>query len=312
MDHRITPVTAGLAAFLVRRLLTALVFVLIVSSSALVLARLAPGDAATGSSLQTSQTQLDATRARLHLDRPVAWQLADWFAGLARFDLGRSSLYDQPVTGLLRERAPRTAALASVALAIAAAVALPLGMVTGAKPRGLVARLVTPISLALVSCPPLIGALALLWLALSTHWLPATTGSLAVPALALALPLAATMERLQSQAIADALAAPDLLAAAARGIPPTRLVWVHAMRQSLRPVLGIFGIVIGSVFSGSLAVEWVTSWPGLGRLMYDAVINRDVFLVTGCAFVGAALIALGNLIADLARAVVDPRVQEGL
>jgi peptide/nickel transport system permease protein len=104
-------------------------------------------------------------------------------------------------------------------------------------------------------------------------------------------------------------AAPDLVAAAARGVPPSRLLWVHAGRQSLRPILGIFGIVIGSVFSGSLAVELATSWPGLGRLMYDAVVGRDVFLVAGCALAGAAMIALGNVVADLARALADPRVR---
>jgi peptide/nickel transport system permease protein len=78
----------------------------------------------------------------------------------------------------------------------------------------------------------------------------------------------------------------------------------------LRPVLGLFGIVIGTLFSGSLAVEWVTSWPGLGRLTYDAVVGRDVYLVAGCALAGAVLIALGNVIADIGRAVVDPRVRE--
>jgi peptide/nickel transport system permease protein len=305
-------VTAGLAPFVVRRLLTAVVFVLLVSSSALVLARLAPGDAATDLLLSHADAATIAqTRARLHLDRPIVWQLGAWLNGLVHFDLGRSSLYDQPVTDLLRRHAARTAVLAFVALTVALVIALPVGVVTGARPQGAVARMVTPISLALVACPPLIGALALLWLALTTRWLPVAPGSLAVPALALALPLAAMIERLQSQATAEALAAPDLTAAAARGVPPARLLWIHAGRQSLRPVLGIFGIVIGSLFSGSLAVEWVTSWPGLGRLMYDAVVNRDVFLVAGCALAGAVLIACGNVVADLARAVVDPRVREG-
>ena len=102
----------------------------------------------------------------------------------------------------------------------------------------------------------------------------------------------------------------DLSAATARGIPPSRLVWVHAARQALRPVLGIYGIVIGSLFSGSLAVEVVTSWPGLGRLTYDALVSRDLFLLAGCALAGASFIAIGNLIADLLRALVDPRVRE--
>ena len=109
---------------------------------------------------------------------------------------------------------------------------------------------------------------------------------------------------------AEALAAIDLNAAAARGIPPWRRVWIHAARQSLRPVLGVYGIMIGSLLSGSLAVEVVTSWPGLGRLTYDALVGRDRFLVAGCALAGAVFIALGNLAADLMRGIVDPRVRD--
>jgi peptide/nickel transport system permease protein len=301
-------VNAGLSAFLVRRLLTSIVFVLVVSSSALVLTRLAPGDAATIVA-PGGVTTMQEMRARLHLDRPIALQLVEWLNGVAHFDLGRSFQSGQPVSTLVRERAGHTAMLAFVALALATIVAIPLGLITGGHPRGVVARVVAPISLALIACPPLIAALALLWLALSTRWLSVAPGTLTVPALALALPLAAMIERLQSRATADALAAPDLVAAAARGVPPSRLLWVHAARQSLRPVLGIFGIVIGSVFSGSLAVELATSWPGLGRLMYDAVVNRDVFLVAGCALAGGAMIALGNVLADVTRALADPRVR---
>jgi peptide/nickel transport system permease protein len=95
-------------------------------------------------------------------------------------------------------------------------------------------------------------------------------------------------------------------------VSPARLVWIHAARQSLRPVLGVYGIVIGTLFSGSLAVETITAWPGIGRLMYDALVGRDLFLVAGCALVGAVLIALGNVIADLIRAVADPRIREQL
>lgn len=300
---------AGLSAFLFRRLVAALAFVVVVSSSALVLTRLAPGDVATELGPGGLQAIKD-TRARLHLDRPIALQLVAWLNGLAHFDLGRSLMDGQPVGALVREKAGHTATLAFVALALATIIAIPIGLVTGAYPRGVLARVVTPISLALVACPPLIAALTLLWLALSTKWLSVEPGSLGVPALALSLPLAAMIERLQSRATADALAAPDLVAAAARGIPTWRLLWVHAARQSVRPVLGIFGIVIGSVFSGSLAVEWATSWPGLGLLMYNAVVTRDVFLVAGCALAGAAMIAIGNVLADLTRALLDPRVRE--
>jgi ABC-type dipeptide/oligopeptide/nickel transport system permease component len=121
--------------------------------------------------------------------------------------------------------------------------------------------------------------------------------------------VAASLERLQSQSIADALARPSTLAARARGIHGARLLWRHGWLQSLGPILGIYGIVIGSLFSGSFAVEIVTSWPGLGALMLQALMVRDTYLVAGCAAAGAAFLALGVLATDLLHALVDPRIE---
>lgn len=303
--------TQSFAAFLLRRLLAALVFVAVVSSSALVLTKLAPGDATSELYLSgVDAATIARTRAELGLDRSIPAQLTDWVAGIVRFDLGRSSRFGgRPVRDLVIERAPQTAMLAVVALTLATVLGLPLGLLTGSRPRGPLAGIVGVVSIALVACPPIVGALALLLLAASTGWLSIVPGNLAVPALALALPLAAVLERLQSRATTETIDTPALRAAAARGVPPARLLWVHAARQSVRPVLGIYGIVIGSLFSGSLAVEMVTSWPGLGRLMYEGIVGRDLFLVAGCALVGGVFIALGNLAADVARAVVDPRVR---
>jgi peptide/nickel transport system permease protein len=305
-------VTRSFAVFLGRRAVAAVCFVVVVASTALVLGRLAPGDAIDEMRLAGADAaSIEAARERLGLDRPVHHHLVTWLAGLPRLDLGYSSRFKQPVSGLLGSRLSATAALAALALLVAMVLGLPLGLLTGARPDGLLAWAVAPISIAFLSCPPLVAALALLLLGTTTGWLAVGPGALAIPALALALPLAASLERLQSQATADTLTAPDLRAAAARGIPPGRLIWVHAARQSLRPVLGVFGIVLGSLFSGSLAVEVVTAWPGLGRLTYEALISRDLYLLAGCALVGGALIAAGNLIGDVLRAVVDPRVRGG-
>ena len=300
---------ANLAAFIGRRLAVALLFVAVVSCAAFTLVRIAPGDATTDLSLSRGGTvAVGEARARFGLDRPYFSHLASWATGLVTLDLGQSSVYGRPVAGLVRERAGATAALASVALLLAAVIGLPLGVLTASRP-GLAAA-VAPISIALVACPPIIAVLALLLLAVETGWLSIAQGSYAVPTLALALPVAAMLERLQSRAMAETLSSPDLVAAAARGVPRGRLLWVHAARQSLRPVLGVAGAVVGTLFSGSLAVEMVTSWPGLGRLLFDAVAGRDLFLAAGCALVGALLVAVSNLCADVARALVDPRVRE--
>jgi peptide/nickel transport system permease protein len=303
-------VSTALARFIAWRLLVAVLFVLVVSSSAFILVRLTPGDAS-HEAFQTgvSDTSIAAARHRLGLDQSLPAHLASWMGGVARFDLGNSSSKGQPVAGLVASRMANTASLAALALVLAVALGLPLGIITGTRPDSLVTSVVTVVSLALVCCPPIIGTLALLLLAASTGWISVAPGQYLLPTLALALPLAAMLERLQSQAAAEAFAAPDIAAAAARGVPVQRLVWRHASRQALRPVLGVAGIVVATLFSGSVAVEKITSWPGLGVLMLDALQGRDLYLVAGCALAGATLIAVGNFCADLLRAAADPRVK---
>jgi len=297
--------------FALRRAAAGLLFVIVVGLSAFVLTHLAPGDATMELKLAgASDETIRAERARLGLDQPLTTQIARWGRGIVAGDLGMSSQFRRPVGELVMERAGETALLASAALVLATLVGIPLGVISGATPRHWIARVTEPVSLLLLSCPPLVFSLLLLFLAATTGWLPMTPGTLILPTLALALPLAASLERLQAQAVRDVVSAPDLVAAAARGIPRARLIWVHAARQSLRPVLGIYGIVIGTLFGGSLVVEMVTAWPGLGRLMYDALRGRDIDLVAGCALAGAVFLAAGNLIADLLRAVVDPRARE--
>jgi ABC-type dipeptide/oligopeptide/nickel transport system permease component len=286
-----------------------MVFVVVVSMTAIVLVRLAPGDAASELFVTgASQDHIAAERHRLGLDQSVWAQLSSWLAGLVRLDLGESSRFGRPVAALVGERMVNTASLAGLALLVSALVGLPLGVITGTRPRSFIAGVVTVISLILVCCPPIIGTLALLFVAASTGWMSISPGAFALPTLALALPLAAMLERLQSQAIAEAYESPVIAAAAARGIPESRLIWLHAGRRSLQSVLGISGIAIATLFSGSIAVEKITSWPGLGRLMLEALMNRDVYLVAGCTLAGATLLAAANLIADLLRAAADPSV----
>ncbi len=303
--------TGSLLSFLARRTMAALVLVVVVSTSAYVIARLAPGDETTADFVAGVDAETIAIkRERLGLDDPLPVQVGRWFAGLIRLDLGESSYFQRPVSALVVERGINTAQLAATALVLATLIGVPIGVFTGAYPRHIVSRMVVPLSLALVACAPLVAALGLMLFAVSTGALSIAPGAVVLPAIALGLPVAAILERLQSQATADAMLAPDLVAAAARGIPPSRLVWRHAARQSLRPVLGVYGIVVGSLFSGSLAVELVTSWPGLGRLLYDAVLASDVTLVAGCAVAGAVCLAVGNLLTDVLRVMVDPRAAE--
>jgi peptide/nickel transport system permease protein len=214
--------------------------------------------------------------------------------------------------------------LAFTGLVLATCIGIPLGIVTGTRRSGLVPSLIRSCSIVCLSLPPLLTSLVLVFLAARTGVLPisgmrsaASSGSvldvlrhLIVPATALALPLAAMFERLQAQAMREVISEPFVQAAHARGVPSTRIVWRDALKPSLRPVAAVYGLVIGTLLSGSFAVEMITTWPGLGRLMLEALRARDVYLVAGCAATGAALLAGGTLLSDVALALVDPRARD--
>jgi peptide/nickel transport system permease protein len=314
-------VRRGLLSFVGRHLLLALLLVFLVSSAALLLVEAAPGDHFSAFDLDPATAA--AERHRLGLDRPVLARYGAWLGRAARFDFGESIKYRRPVAQLVAERAPMTALLGLVALALATLIGVPAGIVTGSRRNAFTAA-ARALSLVVVSVPSLVTSFGLLFLAARTGWLPvggfgSTDGSvwtaaryLVLPAVALALPIAATIERLQSQALADALSEPSVRAALARGCSRDRVVWRHAFRLSLTPVLAIYGVIVGTVLSGSFAVEIVTSWPGLGALMYDALVSRDLFLVAGCAGAGAVFLAFGTLMADIALALADPRASESV
>jgi len=296
--------------FLLKRLLAAVVLVFLVTSAAMLLAQAAPGDYA--GQFGRSAAQIAADRHRLGLDRPVWVQYTAWLRRAIALDLGESFARQQPVLSLVRDRAGNTAKLAIAALVTATLLGIPWGIVTGSR-RGAVARVLRSVSLVLLSVPPLISALVLLTMAARTGWLPVSgmggPTHYIVPTLALALPIAAMLERLQSQSMVAALDRPSTAAARARGLSETRLVWRHAWRQSLAPLLAIYGVVVGSLFSGSFAVEIVTQWPGLGALMQEALIARDTYLVAGCAGAGTVFLAVSILAADMAHVLTDPRLR---
>ena len=318
-----------MARFLLRRLLFALLLVVTVSSSALLLTRLAPGDVTTELGPRARPEEIARTRERFDLNRHPVAQLGGWALRAVRFDFGDSFLYNRPVGGLIRRAAGNTAVLAVAALAIATLAGIPLGIVTGSR-RGALAGAIRTVSLVCLSIPPLLTSLLLLFIASRTGWLP--TGGmtsveavdagwsawmldvarhLPLPALALALPLAATFERLQSQAMTETIHQPFVVAALARGVTWRQLLLDHAWRVSLRSMCAIYGLAIGALLSGSFVVEYVTAWPGLGRLMYEALRARDIYLVAGCAAMGGVFLAFGSLVSDLLLFAADPRVREG-
>lgn len=259
-------------------------------------------------------------------DRPLLVQYGAWLSRLVRGDLGVSSLYRAPVGPMVVDRAVNTAVLAIAALLLAVALGLPPAILCASRPRSPAARLVRAMSLLLLSVPPFVGALGLVFIAARTGWLPAggmTSGGdlsgarwladllwhLPVPALALALPLSATFERQQATALAAALSTPAVQAARARGVREGQIVRRHAWRLSLTPVLALGGLAMAALLGGAFVVETIAAWPGLGRLTYDALRARDTALVAGCALAGSTVLAIGLFVSDVLIAWADPRIR---
>ena len=333
-----------MARFLVRRVIFAVLLVFVSSSAALFLTRLAPGDLSSALGPNPSRAEVAAARARFDLDRPAVEQWGLWLSRAIRFDFGESLHYGRPVGPLVVRAAGNSAVLGVTALVVATLLGIGLGIFTGSRAdvghpfKGAgngattaAAAIVRAFSVACLSLPPLVTSLLLVFIAARTGWFPLgnmtspglaetawgpwladVAAHLPLPVIALALPVAATFERLQSQALGETLHLPFVTAASARGVSRRSAILHHAWPVSLRAICAIYGIVIGALLSGSFVVEYVTAWPGLGRMMYEALRARDIYLVAGCAAMGASFLALGTLAGDLLLAAVDPRVREGI
>lgn len=292
----------------------ALLFVALVSTAALVLARRAPGDYTdTLRAARMSADAIERERARFHLDRSLPELAGLWLAGLARFDLGNSFRFDRPVRSLIIERAPRTLALVSSALLLAIAGGIAWGTVI-ILGRPLTRAALSGAATVLLSLPSIVVLFVFMLIAVRSGWLAQDLHSTVIPALgiaALLLPAAAGLARLHEESLDQALGQPWAMAALARGVSRRVLIWKLAMRLAATRVASVLPLLAANVFGASLLVEVVTGWAGLGRLMLDALVARDIFLVAGCTAALAAAVAALAVIADVIVAALDPRVDVG-
>ena len=259
----------------------------------------------------------DATALRhaLGLDRPLGAQLLVFLGRVARGDLGESVAFREPVAALVAARLPATLELAAAALLIALVIALPLGIVAAMRRGSLLDRLVRIASLAGV-CVPTIWLGPLLVLAFSLHlgWLP-TSGRggaehLVLPALTLGLGMAGVLVRLTRASVLDALGEDSTRTARAKGAPPWRVVGVHAFRTALGPIVTVTGLQLGALLAGAVVTETIFAWPGLGRLVVQAIGARDYPLVQGCALVFGTTYVVVNACTDVLLAALDPRLRD--
>jgi peptide/nickel transport system permease protein len=277
---------------------------------------------------QIAPETIAALRAQYGVDQPLPIRYVRWVGGLLRGDLGFSFAYNAPVGPLLRVRALNTLVLTSVAMLFAWGVALPLGIWSAEREGGGLDHLLTVATGLLLIVPDLVLALGLLLFAVRSAWLPsggmAAVGAgsfsgaarardyalhLALPVVALVLSTAPVLVRHVRAAFLEVLDSPFLRAARGHGIPPRRILYRYALRAAANPLLSLFGFSLGTLLSGSLIIEVVMSWPGLGPFLLEAILARDLYVVIGGVLLSTGFLVGGNLLADLLLYWADPRIR---
>jgi peptide/nickel transport system permease protein len=301
--------------YLARRLFTGALTLLGVATIVFALIHLLPGDPAE-TMLARSGARPEAVaalRAEIGLDRPLIVQYARWLGAVAQGNLGRSLFYNRPVTQLIGEQFRSTLELAMAAFAIAIGVGIPLGVIAALRRDTWADRAAMTTAVAGVAVPVFWSGLLLIWLfSVRLRWLPpAGAGSwqaLVMPALVLGFATAGPMARLTRATLLDVLGQPYITVARAKGLSERGVLLRHAARNALLPLLTIAGVQLGFLLAGAVVTETLFARPGLGRLLVDAILWRDLPVIQGVALVIAGIYVLVNLVVDLSAGWIDPQV----
>ncbi|HRO93336.1 ABC transporter permease [Citricoccus sp.] len=311
---------------LARRLLMAIPLLLAVSVLVFLLLELMPGDPARNQAgMDASEEQVEAVRRRMGLDKSPVERYFGWLFGIFRGDLGRSSVSGQSVVDMLGDRAPVTLELVTLAFAVSLLIAIPVALMAARRPGGIFDRTVMVVSMTMLAVPNYVLAMLLvLVFAIMLRMLPAigfvpleegllpNLRSVLLPVLALAVPLAAFYTRFLRGDLVEQINAADYIdTARAKGVGPWLVLWLHAFRNSSFGLLTIVGLNIGTLVGGTVIIEQIFAMPGMGMMMLEGAMSRDVAVVQMCVFVFAAVAILANLFVDLMYAVLDPRIRYG-
>ena len=301
--------------YLIRRLLQTLPVLLGVATLVFLLIHLVPGDPARSMlGDAASQEEIDRLRDALRLNEPLLVQYKSFLTGLVRGDLGSSLRNGAPVTQEIRDRLFRTFQLAFAAMFVAMLIAIPLGILAAVFRGTAIDHAAMTLALVGISMPNFwLGPLLAILFAVYLGWLPvAGTGSLAhlvLPAVTLGAALAAILARMTRASLLEELRELYVLAARARGLSRVRAVVRHAFRNSLIPVVTIIGLQFGAVLTGTIITETIFAWPGVGRLLIQAINFRDYPLVQGCILFISFTYVMMNLLTDLTYGFLDPRIR---
>jgi len=311
--------------FTVRRLLGAIPLLLGVSVLSFVFMQLAPGgpDALYGRNKRMSQEQLDQIRENMGIGKPLHEQLAVWLGNLLQGDLGTSYTQYRPVADVIWDAFPNTVLLMMAGLAIALVFALLFGTLAARKPYGPFDNVTSFVSYFGLAMPVFwFGLMLQILFAVKLNWLPSANmrdvdggGALDVgrhlvlPAFTIAIGSVAGWSRYVRSSTLEALNQDYVRTARAKGVREGAVMTRHALKNALIPFVTVASIDIPLYLTGAVLVETVYSWPGMGRLFFDSLQVRDYPVLMGTLVLGAVLIVLGNLIADLAYGLLDPRIK---
>ncbi len=321
-----------MARFLAVRLAEAAAVAFLVATLTFVLLHLAPGDPFTPATESTlvSPEVIEQQRRNFGLDRPVHVQYVRYLANLARGDLGYSFSERRSVGAAIGERLPNTLLLAGTALVVAFGLGILIGVVQGARPGSHADNLLSIVVLTLYSVPVFwLGLMLVLVFGLGLDWLPVSGAQdpavyphlswigklwdravhLVLPTLTLGIVVTAVTARYQRAAMIEVIRQDFVRTARSKGLAERTVLLRHALRNALLPAITLFGLAFPILLSGAVLVETVFSWPGLGKLAFDAIGKRDYHVVTGSAMIAALMVVVGNLLADLLYQAVDPRIR---
>jgi peptide/nickel transport system permease protein len=309
--------------FVFRRTLASLLVLLLAVSLLFGMIRMVPGDPASVILGPKATPELKAELAqRMGLDRPLVVQLGMFYAGLARGDLGVDPFSNREVSDIVFEQLPFTLVLVLAAIGGASLLGIPLGCFSAIRRNSLLDRLTGVMSVAFIAIPSFVVALyLLLWLAVKWRWFPAMGAGeagnypdqarhLVLPAIALGLGWVGYIARLVRASMLEVMEENHIRTARAFGLPERTVVVNYALRIALLPTVTILGLGIGSMLSGALFAEIVFSRPGIGKLLYEAVLSRNYPVVMGSVLATTGFFVLCTLIADTVNAVLDPRLRE--
>ena len=316
--------------YLTRRVLNAMLLLAAISAFSFALLQSAPGNFFDAMRLnpRVSAQTVDGLRSKYGMNQPFPVRYGHWAFSVLKGDMGFSFSYNSPVGPLLWARARNTLLLTSIATLLAWLLAIPLGIWSAANKGRWGDRACGFSTSALLTIPDLLVFLILLLLAVRTGWFPTggmiSTGfdnfsfwskckdvavHFALPAVGLAVVTLPVLVRHIRSAMVEALESPFIRAARGHGIPRTRLLFRYALPAASNPLISLLGFSVATMLSASVIVEVIMSWPGLGPLMVQAILSRDVYVVVGVVMLSSVFLVAGNLLADVLLFVSDPRIR---